>query len=158
MDVSGAWLTPLVLLSGVALLVISTSARYGQLHQECHHVLRDAGDDWRRRARERWRRAVLSRNALVGLHAAAALLALGSRVGGLLTLWAAESMWLVQGFTVLGVVCLVYSAVELGREPELSLEVLQLHCERIGGDECAEQLSVADTRRFPTGIGWPIRE
>jgi hypothetical protein len=135
MDVSGAWLTPLVLLPGVALLVISTSARYGQIHQEFHHLLSDTGHDRRRRARELWRRAVLFRNALVGLYAAAASLALGSMVGGLLTLWSAQSMWLVQGFTVLGVVCLVYSAVELVRESVLSLEVLQRHCERMGGDE-----------------------
>ncbi len=34
-----AWLTPLVLLPGVALLVLSTSARYGQIHQEFHHLV-----------------------------------------------------------------------------------------------------------------------
>ena len=36
---AGAWLTPLVLLPGVAMLVMSTSARYGQIHQEFHHLV-----------------------------------------------------------------------------------------------------------------------
>ena len=134
MDESGAWLAPLVLLPGVALLVISTSARYGQIHEEFHHLLRDTGDDVQRRARELWRRAVFFRNALVGLYVAAAALALGSMVAGFLTLWSADSMWIVQGFTVAGVGSLVYSAVELVRESVLSLGILQRHYERIGGD------------------------
>ena len=33
------WLTPLILLPGVALLIGSTSARFGQIHTEFHHLL-----------------------------------------------------------------------------------------------------------------------
>jgi hypothetical protein len=34
-----SWNLPLVLLPGVALLISSTSVRYGILHDELHHIL-----------------------------------------------------------------------------------------------------------------------
>lgn len=33
------WITPLLLLPGVALLIVSTAARFGQLQDEFHHLL-----------------------------------------------------------------------------------------------------------------------
>ena len=39
MESVGLWLTPLVLLPGVAILLISTSARYGEIHAEFHRLL-----------------------------------------------------------------------------------------------------------------------
>ena len=39
MESESVWLTPLILLPGVALLIISTSARYGQVHSEIHRLL-----------------------------------------------------------------------------------------------------------------------
>jgi len=38
------WLTPLLLLPGVALLIMSTSARYGQIHAELHHLIEKRRD------------------------------------------------------------------------------------------------------------------
>ena len=38
------WLTPLLLLPGVALLIVSTSHRFAQLHSEFHRLL-DHPDD-----------------------------------------------------------------------------------------------------------------
>ncbi len=45
MDDAGYWLTPLLLFPGAALLVLSTAQRYGQLHEELHHVLHH-GEGW----------------------------------------------------------------------------------------------------------------
>lgn len=129
---TGAWLTPLVLLPGVALLVLSTSTRYGQIHQEFHHLLAERGSDTDRHAEDLWRRAVLFRNALVALYTSVASLALGSMLGALASLWLAESIWLVQGLTILGVLGLVYGAVELLRESVMSLHGLRRHRDQLG--------------------------
>ena len=131
---TGTWLTPLVLLPGVAMLVMSTSARYGQIHQEFHHLVAENVQREDPHATSLMHRAILFRNALVGLYASVASLALGSMVGGLASLLSAESVWLVQGLTVLGVLALVYSAVQLVRESVLSLHVLRRHRERLGGE------------------------
>ena len=131
---AGAWLTPLVLLPGVAMLVMSTSARYGQIHQAFHHLVAEKVRREDPHATSLMHRAILFRNALVGLYASVASLALGSMVGGLASLLSAESVWLVQGLTVLGVLALVYSAVQLVRESVLSLHVLRRHREHLGGE------------------------
>ena len=131
---TGAWLTPLVLLPGVALLVLSTSARYGQIHQEFHHLVAEKVRREDLHARSLMHRAILFRNALVGLYTSVASLALGSMVGGLASLLLAESVWFVQGLTVLGVLALVYSAVQLVRESLLSLHVLRRHWEQLRGE------------------------
>jgi hypothetical protein len=55
-------------------------------------------------------------------------------VGGLANLWLAESAWFVQGLTVLGVLALGYSAVQLVRESMLSLHVLRRHQEQLRGE------------------------
>jgi hypothetical protein len=125
-------MTPLVLLPGVGLLVMSTSARYGQIHQEFHHLLTENSPSGDRHASDLWRRAVFFRNALVGLYIAVACLAIGSMLGGLASLWSAESLWFVHGLTIAGVLGVVYSAIELVRESVLSLEVLRRHRERLG--------------------------
>ena len=124
---TGTWLTPLVLLPGVAMLVMSTSVRYGQIHQEFHHLVVEKASREDPHARSLMCRATLFRNALVGLYASITALALGSMLGGVADLLMAESVWLVQGLTVLGVLALVYSAVQLVRESLLSLHVLRHH-------------------------------
>ena len=129
---TGTWLTPLVLLPGVAMLVMSTSVRYGQIHQEFHRLVEENSFRDGPHARSLLHRATLFRNALVGLYASITALALGSMLGGLADLLMAESVWVVQGLTVLGVLALVYSAFELVRESVLSLHVLRQHREQLG--------------------------
>ena len=41
------WLTPIILLPGVALLIVSTSARIGQIHSEVHWLLGGVINIWR---------------------------------------------------------------------------------------------------------------
>lgn len=128
---TGAWLTPLVLLPGVALLVLSTSIRYGQIHEEFHHLAAEKAPNKDLAARALIHRATIFRNALVGLYASVAALALGSTVGGLASLWLEDLLWVIQALTILGVLALVYSAIQLVRESVLSLRVLRRHGEQL---------------------------
>ena len=61
------WLTPLILLPGVALLIISTSARFEQIHNEFHRLLEHPDDHSKIVARNLVLRSTLFRNALVNL-------------------------------------------------------------------------------------------
>ncbi|MHC4140789.1 MAG: DUF2721 domain-containing protein [Planctomycetota bacterium] len=78
------WLTPLILLPGVALLIMSTSARFGQIHAEFHHLPDHADAHAEILSRHLVLRSALYRNALISLHASVGLFALGSLLGGLL--------------------------------------------------------------------------
>jgi hypothetical protein len=44
MEDTSLWVSPVVLVSGVGLLILSTSARYGQIHVELREVVRDMRD------------------------------------------------------------------------------------------------------------------
>jgi hypothetical protein len=131
---TGAWLTPLVLLPGVAMLVMSMSVRYGQIHQEFHHLVGEKASRDDQHAESLMHRATLFRNALVGLYASVTAFALGSMLGGFWSLLSADSVWFVQGLTVLGVLALVYSSFQLVRESVLSLHVLRRHWELLSGE------------------------
>lgn len=122
----GVFVTPLLLLPGVGLLLMSTQARYGQLHGEFHH-LEGNHHDVVERGRRLLRRGVMFRNALVGLYLAASFLALASLVGGILSFLERPAHAALLAFTFLGVVCLLFAAVELVREARLSLEILEDH-------------------------------
>ena len=84
------WLTPLILLPGVALLIMSTSARFGQLDDKFHRLLRDHDEHARRLCRQLVRRAGLFRNALLGLYLSVGLFALASLLGAVVNLWRQE--------------------------------------------------------------------
>ncbi|MCH9680918.1 MAG: DUF2721 domain-containing protein [Deltaproteobacteria bacterium] len=125
MDEPGLWLTPLALLPGVGLLVMSTAARFGQLHGELHHSLdHRSGPGVPGRLLER---GVLLRNALVSLYVAVALLALASLVGGLAVLWMSNVGVVVVGLTSVSVGCVAVSAVLLIRESRMLLDILRAH-------------------------------
>lgn len=44
MEDTSLWVSPVVLVSGVGLLILSTSARYGQIHVELRELTRDMRD------------------------------------------------------------------------------------------------------------------
>ena len=130
MEMMGFWLTPLLLLPGVALLLMSTSIRYGQLHDELHRLHADNGFS-NGQVDELIRRASLFRNALVSLYLSAGLLALGSLAGGLAGFWMASLNWIVQAITCSGVLFIVFGAFQLVREAVLSLNVLTEHAKEL---------------------------
>lgn len=138
------WLTPLILLPGVALLIMSTSARFGQIQAEFHRLLDHPDAHARILARHLLQRCALFRNALVALYASVGLFALGSLLGGVINLWRPESLWVVGGLTILGITCIVYSAWQLVRESLLCLRVIRDHSEvleQTAPDEVAGELA-----------------
>ena len=94
------WLTPLILLPGVALLIASTSSRFGQIHAEFHHLIDHPDAHAMIVARHLVERSALFRNALLALYLSVGLLALGSFAGGVVNLWLPKVVWLTGAFTL----------------------------------------------------------
>jgi len=126
------WLMPLLLLPGVGLLLLSTSTRFGQLHAEVHQLFHEDGMDRAPIAKHLLQRARLFRNALTALYTSAALFAVGSIAGALMSLLGqAASDWLVFLFAALGAVFLVVATALLVRESTLSLVIIEAHMEQL---------------------------
>jgi len=127
MDTS-LWLTPLILLPGVAMLIMSTSARYAQIHSEIHHLLDENNSNAGKIIKHLLIRAKLFRNALVSLYSSAAFLALAGLVGCLSLIWKEFSLESSVLFLIgLGILALLLATVELIRESILSLEIIRSH-------------------------------
>lgn len=119
------WLTPLILLPGVALLIGSTSVRFQQLHAEFHRLVEHPNAHVRILSRSLVRRSKLYRDALASLYVSVAVLSLGSLVGAFVHLFWPTSLWLVGGFTVVGIGCLVFASMQLVRESLICLDVIR---------------------------------
>jgi hypothetical protein len=87
MNATEFWLTPLILLPGVALLVGSTSARFGQVHTEFHHLVNHPDAHAKIVSRNLLARSKLFRDALAGLYISVGLFSLRSLLGGVVNLW-----------------------------------------------------------------------
>ncbi len=59
---------------------------------------------------------------------------MGSLLGGVVNLWRPESLWVVGGLTIVGIVSLVLASVQLVRESLLCLEVLRDHAAKIDSE------------------------
>lgn len=125
------WLTPLILLPGFALLIVSTSARFSQLHMEFHRLLDRPDAHARILSRHLLKRSTQFRDALVALYASVALFALGSLLGAVVNLWRPKSLWVVGGATILGIACIVFAAVQLMREAMACLKITVDHAEQL---------------------------
>jgi threonine/homoserine/homoserine lactone efflux protein len=117
------FILPLTLLPGVALLIVSTSTRYGQLHDEIHRFVQQPGQKQgqlhlRQRARH-------FRDALIGLYLCVSIFALTSLVGVTLEVLSLSSRWPIVILTSLGCISLFFAAYQLVRESFLSLEGLE---------------------------------
>lgn len=121
------WLTPLILLPGVALLIVSTSARFEQLHSEFHLLLDHPSDHAKILSRNLFRRSRLFRDALASLYVSVALFSLGSLIGAFVHFFWPTAVWIVGGFTLVGTGCVVFAAVQLVRESLICLEVIEVH-------------------------------
>ncbi|MGE0827021.1 MAG: DUF2721 domain-containing protein [Candidatus Binatia bacterium] len=119
------WLTPILLLPGVALLTVSTAHRFGQIQAEFHRLLDHPEGHADILARSLVERARLYRDALASLYGSIGIFALASLLGGVVNLWRPESLWVVGGLTIAGIGAIVFSAVQLFRESLISLSVLQ---------------------------------
>jgi hypothetical protein len=126
------WLTPLLLMPGVALLIMSTSARYGQIHAELHHLIEMRRDRVKvSSAKLLTKRSTLFRNAMVSLYVSVGLLSLAGLLGGLMGPWKSAAFIIVWVLTSLAILCLLFAAIELIRESRLSLDIIQAHSKHI---------------------------
>ncbi|MCU7885741.1 MAG: DUF2721 domain-containing protein [Candidatus Thiodiazotropha sp. (ex Lucinoma annulata)] len=131
-----SWLTPLLFISAPALMILSTAARYAQLHGEIHHLqdhevtkshydVCDAA---------LLKRAIYFRNALVALYSAIALFATASLLGAVVSGWWDQTLHWVATMTVVGIGAVIFAAISLARESLLSLRIITLHFGRLDAD------------------------
>ncbi len=126
-----SWVTPLLILPGVGLLLVSTAARYEAIHAEIHVLLHAADAGAAACARHVVERARRLRTALVWLYVAAALLATSGLVAAMTAWWSDAvhaASWVLLGAGVTGVV--VATSV-LARESAVSLRVIEAHADEI---------------------------
>ncbi len=121
MESTGLWAAPLLLIPGVGLLVLSTSARFGQLHQELH---RQRGEGHSHAVEHLCQRARLLHSALVSFYVSVAVLALSSLLGTIANRWFETMEWIPQVMTFLGVAFILYAAIQLIRESKLLITVI----------------------------------
>ena len=121
MESTGLWAAPLLMIPGVGLLVLSTSARFGQLHQE---LIRHQREGRSRAVKHLCQRAHLLHSALVCFYASIAVLALASLFGTLANRWFEALRWIPEAMTFLGVGVICYAAIQLIRESRLLITVI----------------------------------
>ncbi len=134
-DHLGLWLTPVLLLPGVALLLISTVTRSGQIDAELHRMLDNKDNNSRILAGHLLTRSTLVRNAIVCMYVSVGLFSLASFLGGLTAVaaeWTSLSHWIMVGLTCLGILGLIAAAHQLIRESFISLEIVREHSGQIG--------------------------
>ncbi|MEM9487712.1 MAG: DUF2721 domain-containing protein [Myxococcota bacterium] len=125
MNDAGAWITPLLLLPGVGLLIMSTAARYAQLHGELHHVLDQGDEDVEYRVGRLLRRGRMFRNALMSLYASVFFLAMAGLLGGVADTIAEIPLWLVATNTIIAIGLITYTSAQLVHESVASMEALR---------------------------------
>ncbi len=127
MDQITFWLSPLLLLPGAALLILSTSTRFAQIHNEIHHLGSGDHADHVKESAKLLKRARLFRNALVALYLSAALFSLAGLAGGVTSRWPEFSFQMVVALTFPGIIALISATILLIRESVLSLEIIKMH-------------------------------
>jgi len=121
-----AWLAPLLILPGVGMLIMSTSARNTFLHQEIHHLMHS--DDVKLdRMSSLYKRSKFFRNALVSLYVAVGIFVLSGLLGGIWVLMEVDGYWVNSLLSIVGIFSMLYAAYELIRESLLSMEAIEDH-------------------------------
>jgi hypothetical protein len=126
---SSPWITPLLLMPGVALLILSTAVRYNRLHDEVHNAVGHDGEHAGLHEATLAYRARRFCNALVGLYLAVSLIALAALSGVAAVVGLKFGSWVGIGLTGLSVMAILYSSTQLIREARRSLEVIEQHLE-----------------------------
>jgi len=125
------WQLPLLVTPIVGLLLISTSTRHAQIHNEIHRLLQSKYEIPQQTTRRLRMRVQLFRNALVALYLSAALFALGSLAGLILTLTIGRADSVIVIFSTAGIISFLYASLQLIRESSLSLEIFNTHLDQI---------------------------
>src|SRR5690242_3730001 len=101
------FILPLLLLPGVGQIILSTTTRYGQLHEEIHRLMSMHEME---AEKHHWSRSRHFRDALVGLYLCVCIFALTSLIGVTLEVLGIPSRWAIVSLTSLGCLCLLYAA------------------------------------------------
>ena len=131
MDDTSLGVSPVVLVSGVGLLILSTSARYGQIHAELRELIRDthdvtlAGNSVDVLYEHLSIRTRLLLSALFGLYLSVGFLVTGSLVG-VLTALGSFSHLPVIALTCAGILGVFYAALQLIRESRIFLHTVDI--------------------------------
>jgi hypothetical protein len=132
MQDTGLWAAPLLLIPGVGLLILSTAARFSQLHQELHRQLTEGKPA---ALHHLCKRAHLLHRALFSFYLSITILAISSLLGTLVLRWSESLRWLPESLTFFGVVVISYAAFQLVRESRLLITVI-LDAAESAGDSC----------------------
>ena len=131
MDVIGIWLSPLLLLPGAGLLIMSSSQRFNRLHDEIHHLMENESNKSNRAVKHLMKRAHYFRNALVLLYSSIAIFAIAGLLGGITSGLGDVSFYITVGLTILGILFLAAASIILIKESSLSLEIMKIHLDEI---------------------------
>jgi hypothetical protein len=121
METAALWAAPLLLISAVGLLVLSTSTRFSALHQDLRRE-QEAGN-----ARAHGHLCIRARHlhkALMGLYTSIAILAASGLLGSLAMRWLASALWIPEILAFLGLAVIIFSSIHLIRESRLLMTVI----------------------------------
>jgi hypothetical protein len=125
------WLAPLLILPGIGLLIVSTSNRFSDLHEEIHNWLHDVHDRSVIEELHMVKRAGHFRNALVALYTAVFFFVVASLVGAVLDFMELTGDIAVFSIAFVGIIAVGFASLELIRESMRALEVIQFHVDHI---------------------------
>ena len=131
MESIGIWLSPLLLLPGAAMLILSTSFRLNRLHDEVHHQTEQQHSPSKEIIDHLLMRARYFRNALVLLYTSISIFAVAGIIGGLTSGWDELSTVLTLGLTICGIICITAAAIILIKESSLALKIIESHTRKL---------------------------
>ncbi len=117
------WITPLALLPGVALLILSTSTRFGQLHEEIHHFQ----DSEEKIPSHLIERAKYFKDALSLLYASVVFFSLAAFFGGVSEFLFIDIIILVGILLCFGIVAVVIASFFLYKESRTAFKIIEHH-------------------------------
>ncbi|MCA9398603.1 MAG: DUF2721 domain-containing protein [Sinomicrobium sp.] len=129
------WLTPILILPGVALLIISTANRFGEIQREFHHLLNHPEFHGEIIARFLVKRSRYYRDALVSLYLSVLLFSFASLLGGVINFLFPKVLWLIGTLILLGIFSLSFATIQLLRESRLSLTVIEDQAKQLQGSQ-----------------------
>lgn len=133
METLGIWIIPFTFLSGVGLLVLSTSNRYANVKNEIQSFTSEECEHKKKKVMRELRRAKLFRNALVFQYLSIGTFSLSSLISSLTIRWQELSEVILNVSTTVGVCFVVISAFQLIAESFISLKIMELHAKK--GDD-----------------------
>jgi len=125
MESFSALLQPVILISGVGLLLLSTTSRLGQLEAEVNRTAGRSDEASRTVLRHLLLRARKFRLALMSLYTSAAILAGTTLLGGALALFSDLAVPVTQALTCLAVVWIFVALIALLLDSRLAIEALE---------------------------------